>query len=71
MVSEADIPLIHQIIPIIDALTSIFDKAIDNTSNHPLVRHAALRGLAMLNKYYSKTDDTVVYRHAMCKSTFL
>ena len=37
-----------------------------NKSTLPLVvRHAALRGYFMLNKYYLLTDDSVVYRVAM------
>ncbi|EAU89851.2 hypothetical protein CC1G_07003 [Coprinopsis cinerea okayama7 len=64
-VSKSSIPLIHEVIPFIDSLTSMFDEFIDNTERHPAVRHAALRGLKMLNKYYSKTDKSIVYRIAM------
>jgi hypothetical protein len=48
-----------------DSITSALDKFIDNPFLHPAVRHAALRGLLMLNKYYARTDDTIVYRIAM------
>ncbi|KAJ3519443.1 hypothetical protein NMY22_g13198 [Coprinellus aureogranulatus] len=58
-------PLVHEVIPIMDTLTAVFDEVIDDTSLHPVVRHAALRGARMLNKYYSKTDDSIVYRIAM------
>jgi hypothetical protein len=64
-VSRSATPLIHDVIPVIDSLTTFFDKAIDNTTLHPAVRHAALRGVLMLNKYYAKTDDSMVYRIAM------
>ena len=40
----------------------------DNIENDTLpliVHHAALRGYYMLNKYYSLTDNSIVYRIAM------
>lgn len=64
-VSRSATPLIHEVIPIIDALSSHFDSVIDNKELNPVVRAAALRGLIMLNKYYAKTDESVVYRIAM------
>lgn len=64
-VSRASVPLVHEVIPIIDVLTNHFDSVIDNTRLHPVVRAAALRGLIMLNKYYAKSDESVVYRIAM------
>lgn len=51
--------------PIIDSITGALDGYIDNVSLHPVVRHAALRGLLMLNKYYARTDESIVYRIAM------
>lgn len=59
--------MVHQIIPLIDSITAVFDRFIDNQDAHPAVRHAAFRGLLVLNKYYQKTDDAVVYRIAMRK----
>jgi hypothetical protein len=32
----------------------------------PVVRAAARRGRAMMNKYYGLTDDSIMYRVAMC-----
>ncbi|KAJ3511644.1 hypothetical protein NMY22_g15587 [Coprinellus aureogranulatus] len=57
--------LVHEVIPIMDTLTAVFNEVIDDTSLHLAVRHAALCGARMLNKYYSKTDDSIVYRIAM------
>jgi hypothetical protein len=37
----------------------------ETTSLLPSVRAGALKGLAILNKYYSKTDDSIMYRIAM------
>ncbi|KIM35089.1 hypothetical protein M413DRAFT_48960, partial [Hebeloma cylindrosporum] len=58
-------PLIHQVIPIFDIITTALEDSIDNNSLPSVVRHAALRGYLMLNKYYSLTDESVVYRIAM------
>jgi hypothetical protein len=49
----------------IDIITSALDEFIDNTSLYPVVRHAALRGLLMVNKYYGRTDESILYRIAM------
>lgn len=54
-------------IPLIDALTAHLEKAIKNTALLRTVRNAAVRGRAVLNKYYSRTDDSIMYRCAMSK----
>lgn len=66
-VSKSAIPLVHDVIPLIDSITSILDETMDNVLEDLAIRHAALRGLLLLNKYYARTDDTVVYRIAMSK----
>jgi hypothetical protein len=67
-VSKSKVPLIHKMIPLIDGLTSYFDKVIDDDTLHPAVRHSAMRGLMILNKYYSCTDDSVASCIAMSTS---
>ncbi|GLB40082.1 putative protein dimerization activity [Lyophyllum shimeji] len=74
-ISTNKVALIHEVIPIIDIITGFLEDYITNTSLLPAVRAAASRGLAMINKYYSKTDDSVVYRIAMvmhprCKTAY-
>jgi hypothetical protein len=64
-ISKSSTPLIHEVIPIFDVITSALDEFIDNIELEPIVRHAALRGMLMLNKYYALTDDSIVYRIAM------
>lgn len=54
-----------------DSITSALDKFIDKSSLHPAVCHAALRGMLMLNKYYVRTDETIVYCIAMSESNFI
>ena len=58
-------PLVHMVIPLIDNLTATLDRAVDNEAFHISVRAGALAGLGVLNKYYSKTDDSIIYRLAM------
>lgn len=58
-------PLIHHVIPIFDVVTTALEDNIDKSTLPLAVRHAALRGYLMLNKYYSLTDESVVYRIAM------
>ncbi len=58
-------PLLHQVIPVIDMLTGALEDVIESKQTAAMVRVAAARGLEVLNKYYSKTDDSVMYRVAM------
>jgi len=67
-ISTNKIPLIHQVIPIFDVITTALEDNIENDTLPLIVRHAALRGYYMLNKYYSLTDDSIVYRIAMSTS---
>lgn len=66
-ISKSKTPLIHQVIPIFDIITTALEDSIDNAALPLVVRHAALRGYLMLNKYYSLTDESVVYRIAMSR----
>ena len=70
-ISTNKIPLIHQVIPIFDVITTVLEDNIKNDALPLIVRHAALWGYYMLNKYYSFTDDSVVYRIAMSMTSAL
>ncbi|KAI0058384.1 hypothetical protein BV25DRAFT_1810894, partial [Artomyces pyxidatus] len=63
--SRKKVPLLHEVIPIMDICTAALDDAYDNVDLHPAVRVGAKRGREILNKYYSKTDDSIMYRGAM------
>ena len=63
--SKSKVPLIHHVIPIFDIITTALEDHIDNNALPLVVCHAALRGYLMLNKYYTLTDDSIVYRVAM------
>jgi len=60
-------PLLHDMIPLFDAITHAFDDYINNTSMFPAVQAAARHGLTLLNKCYGLTDDSIMYCIAMCE----
>lgn len=62
---KAHVPLVSSVIPRIDALVHVIEDFKDNRSKHSAVCSAAARGVAILNKYYAKTDESIVYRVAM------
>lgn len=64
-ISKSKVPLIHHVIPIFDVITTALEDYIDNSALPLVVRHAALQGYLMLNKYYTLTDDSIIYRVAM------
>lgn len=67
--SQSKVPLLHEVIPLIDTITRTLEKAITDHDLYPAVRASAAKGLAILNKYYSKTDDSIMYRCAMSESS--
>jgi len=69
--SQSKTPLLYQVIPIIDALTRMLETVSENGALFPAVRAAATKGIAVLNKYYAKTDESIMYRCAMSKSTLI
>ncbi|KAJ7056484.1 hypothetical protein C8F01DRAFT_1311436, partial [Mycena amicta] len=67
-VSTNRFPCLHVIIPLIDILNQhLEDAAKRKTTDYyaPIVSLAALKGLAVLDKYYGKTDESIMYRAAM------
>ena len=65
--SQSKTPLLYQVIPLIDMLTRMLETASDNKALFPAVRAATAKGTAILNKYYVKTDESIMYRCAMSK----
>jgi hypothetical protein len=63
--SQSKVPLLHEVIPLIDTITRTLEKAVTNRELYPAVRASAAKGLSVLNKYYSKTDESIMYRCAM------
>ncbi|OJT13582.1 hypothetical protein TRAPUB_9870 [Trametes pubescens] len=64
-ISHSSRGLVHEVIPFMDLLTEHVDEFIADETLHPAVRGAAKRGRAILDKYYTLTDTTTVYRIAM------
>lgn len=63
--SASTYPTLHEVIPIMDLLNKRFEKILDDLTQPAIIHHAVARGLAVLDKYYSKTDDSVMWRVAM------
>ncbi len=61
--------LVHEVIPYMDVLTEFLDRTADQHDLLPIIRAAAQRGRAILDKYYSRTDDSIIYRIAMGSSS--
>ena len=68
--SKKRIPLLYEVILVINILNEKLEDATENTSLLPSVRARAMKGLAVLNKYYSKTDESIMYQIAMSKFPF-
>ncbi|TDL14853.1 hypothetical protein BD410DRAFT_699373, partial [Rickenella mellea] len=64
-ISKMGVPLLYQVIPIMDKLTELLDATAANQNLHPVVRAAMASGCKVLDKYYAKTDESVLYRCAM------
>lgn len=60
-------PLIHEVIPVLDLATIYLESMIRDVRNLPVVRTAAARGLVVVDKYYSKTDESLMYQAALSK----
>ena len=58
-------------IPYMDALTEHLDTFSQDELITPAVHMAAKRGRIILDKYYGLTDETIIYRIAMSKYSFV
>lgn len=63
--SQSKVPLLHEVIPLINTITCTLENAIVDQTLYPAVHASAAKGLAVLNKYYSKTDKSIMYYCAM------
>jgi hypothetical protein len=70
-VSKSSCPRIHQVIPLMDGLFDTLDDYASDSTKLPAVRMAAIRGLAILKKYYGKTDESTIFRIAMSELSFV
>ena len=63
--------LVHEVIPYMDILTEHLARFKDDHVLHPVVCAASEQGIEVINQYYSKTDQSVIYRIAMSGSCHL
>lgn len=66
--SRDNISTIAQVIPMMDVIDDFFTET-PTRMLHPAVKSALTLAQATLNKYYSRTDDSNVYRIAMSMSS--
>ncbi|PBK67360.1 hypothetical protein ARMSODRAFT_860977, partial [Armillaria solidipes] len=59
-ISRSGVPLLHEVIPTMDILMQELEKALKNNSLMPCMRAGVSRGLAIIDKYYSKTDESIM-----------
>jgi len=65
-ISQANVPLIHQVMPIIDYICTELDEIINDYSKLAIVWHAAQNAAMIIDKYYACTDESVMYWVAIC-----
>ncbi|EEB95438.1 hypothetical protein MPER_05597 [Moniliophthora perniciosa FA553] len=54
-------PLLFQVIKHMDTLNEILEEWARDTTKSTVTRLGAAKGLAVLDKYYSRTDDSIMY----------
>ncbi|KAL0566359.1 hypothetical protein V5O48_015658 [Marasmius crinis-equi] len=60
-------PLLFEGIRYMDGINKLLESYINDTNNPPILRWGAALGLAVLDKYYAKTDSTMLYKGAMSR----
>ncbi|KAI6045222.1 hypothetical protein EDC04DRAFT_2598822 [Pisolithus marmoratus] len=63
--SSANVPLVHEVIPMLECLEHMMTRVRDAPCELPVIRIAAKAALLMIGKYYALTDDSEVYRIAI------
>lgn len=58
-------PLVHEVIPILEAMEHDLTKVRDSPELPRVIRIAAIAALLVVSKYYALTDDNEVYRIAI------
>jgi hypothetical protein len=59
------VPLVHEVIPMLEAMEHDLTKVRDSLELPTVIRIAAIAALLMISKYYALTDDNEVYRIAI------
>jgi len=63
--------LVHQVIPIIDHLTTELASAVADKDVHMSIHHGVQNATCVVNKYYTLSDDSMMYRVAMSERCFI
>ncbi|GJF00144.1 hypothetical protein PsYK624_164230 [Phanerochaete sordida] len=64
-VSRSNIPLVHEVIPVIDIIMGKLFEAMINIELFAQICYGTALGYRLLNKYYSIIDNSILYRCAM------
>ncbi|GJE97034.1 hypothetical protein PsYK624_132440, partial [Phanerochaete sordida] len=66
-ISQSNVPLLHEVIPVIDIISGWLIESMANADGalSTQVRYGAVLGWKLLNKYYSATDESIMYRCIM------
>jgi hypothetical protein len=60
-------PLLHEVLPMFDKLDDAFTEMVKDFTMNSVVRYLVSCGFSLLDKYYGKTDEGVLYRAALCE----
>ncbi|KAF5320196.1 hypothetical protein D9758_018609 [Tetrapyrgos nigripes] len=63
--SQSSVALLHNVILDMDSFREALSDVQDDAAKHPAVRYSMVKGIAVLDKYYSLTDDSELYRAVM------
>ncbi|KAG2036217.1 hypothetical protein BDR03DRAFT_466694 [Suillus americanus] len=63
--SRAEVPLICDVVPMLESLEHSLDRVYNATEEPAVIRIAAKAALQIVGKYYALTDDDEVYRIAI------
>ncbi|KAF8999900.1 hypothetical protein BDZ89DRAFT_969228, partial [Hymenopellis radicata] len=69
LISTKARPMLHEVIPTMDALNKGLEAKLVEDGVPEIVRYAITKGLAVLDKYYVLTDDSLMWR--LCMSAYL
>ncbi|KAF9064976.1 hypothetical protein BDP27DRAFT_1195606, partial [Rhodocollybia butyracea] len=64
-ISTSKYPTLHQVIPTMDILNDMLEKEFNDTARPAVIHRAIQRGIIVLDKYYSLTDDSIMWKTAM------
>ncbi|KAK0451967.1 uncharacterized protein EV420DRAFT_1645902 [Desarmillaria tabescens] len=64
-ISHSAVLLLHEVIPTMDSITRKLEKYLEDATLYPAVCAGVTHGLAITDKYYSKTDESIMWKTAM------